>query len=73
MLAFRVWLSSVAASAVLSDASGLAGLSLSSSLSRFSRPFTRVSKASSTSVLGPRFFGIASMRAVRSTAESVVT
>lgn len=52
-------LSMIASVSVESLSSGVTDFP--SSLRRFSSPLTRLSKASSTSVFGPRFLGIASV------------
>lgn len=56
------WLSG-SSSGILSGEVGEMGFF--SSWSLFSRPSTRFSRASSTSVLGPRFFGMASAETIR--------
>ena len=53
----------VDSSAVVGDDSSVGEASFFWSLSRASSPSTRLSKASSTSVFGPRFFGTASVNA----------
>jgi hypothetical protein len=58
----------------LGGSSGVSGevgeIGFFSSWSLFSNPSTRLRRASSTSVLGPRFLGTASLNVTKSTGES---